>query len=50
MRPFFSLLKKSKNITTTTNVGKAMINSMFTAQENKHLESVDINQLILDNN
>jgi uncharacterized protein YbjT (DUF2867 family) len=45
MRPFFSLMKKSKNITTTTKVGLAMINSLRFPQPNKFLENKDINEL-----
>ena len=45
MRPFFGLLKKSKNITTTTKIGKAMINSLFYSSSLKHLENRDINAL-----
>jgi nucleoside-diphosphate-sugar epimerase len=45
MRPFYSLLKKSKNITTTTKVGLAMINSLTSSSENKHLENKEINQM-----
>jgi len=43
--PFFPLLKKSKNITTTTKVGLAMINSLRFPQANKFLENKDINEL-----
>ena len=45
MRPFFPLLKKSKNITTTTKLGQAMINAIFFPQDLKHLENIDINAL-----
>jgi len=45
MTPFFSLLKKSKKITTTTKLGQAMINSCFNPQDLKHLENNDINKL-----
>lgn len=44
-RPLFPLMKKSKNITTTTKIGLAMINSLLFPLENKHLENKDINQL-----
>ncbi|GGF70483.1 NAD-dependent epimerase/dehydratase family protein [Wenyingzhuangia marina] len=47
LRPFFPLLKKSKNILTTTSFGKAMINTLFFPQENKHLENKDMNSLAL---
>jgi len=45
MSPFYSLLKKSKNITTTTKVGLAMINTLTNSSENKHLENRDINEM-----
>ena len=44
-RPMFPFLKKSKNITTTTKIGQAMINSLFQSQSLKHLENKDINRL-----
>lgn len=43
LRPFFGLMKKYKNITTTTKLGKAMINTLFFPQKLKHLENRDIN-------
>lgn len=45
MRPFFPLFKRLKNSTTTTNIGKAMINSILFPQEQKYLENKDINSL-----
>jgi hypothetical protein len=45
MRPFFSMMKKSKNITTTTKIGLAMINTLRFPLANKFLENRDINQL-----
>ncbi len=45
MSPFFPLLKKMKNITTTTKLGKAMINSVLYPIDLKHLENIDINKL-----
>lgn len=45
MRPFFGMLKKSSNITTTTKIGRAMINSLYHPIELKHLENKDINRL-----
>ena len=45
MRPFFPLMKKSKNIITTTNFGKAMINTLFRPQSLKYLENKDLNLL-----
>lgn len=44
-KPFFPLMKKSKNVTTSSLLGKAMINSVLKSQELKHLENVDINKL-----
>lgn len=44
-RPFFGWMKKSKNITTTTKIGLAMINSLSNTQKLKHLENKDINIL-----
>lgn len=45
LTPFLGLLKKSKNITTTTKLGLAMINTLFSSQSLKHLENKDINLL-----
>ncbi len=45
MRPFFSMMKKSKNITTTTKIGLAMINTLRFPLANKFLENKDINEL-----
>lgn len=45
MRPFFSLLKRSKSITTTTRLGQAMINILSLPQANKHLENAAINEV-----
>ena len=45
MRPFFGLIKKSKNVTTTTAIGRAMINSLDRPVALKHLENRDINQM-----
>lgn len=44
-RPFFPLFKKSKNVTTTTRVGMAMINSLGHGFKKKILENSDINQM-----
>lgn len=44
-RPLFPLLRKVKSITTTTKIGKAMINTYFYPQPLKHLEGKDINEL-----
>lgn len=43
-RPFFPLMKKSKNITTTSKLGVAMINTVLKPTDLKHLENVDINR------
>jgi len=45
LRPFFPLMKKMKSVTTSVNVGKAMINSLFVGYDKKHLENKDINNL-----
>lgn len=47
MRPLFPLLKRSKNITSTTKLGKAMINSLFYPQSLKILHNKDINNLAI---
>lgn len=44
-RPFFGILKKNPNITTTSRMGKAMINTVKTGFPKKHLENSDINIL-----
>lgn len=44
-RPFFPLLRRMKSVTTTTKVGRAMINLCKHAQALKHLEGADINQV-----
>lgn len=44
-RPFFGLLVKRKNITTSVNVGKAMINSVLFGFSNKLLENEQVNKL-----
>jgi uncharacterized protein YbjT (DUF2867 family) len=45
MRPFFPLFKKSKNVTTTSKIGTAMIKSLTIPFNLKHLENSDINDL-----
>lgn len=45
MRPFFSLLKRSKNVTTTTKIGLAMINTLTTNKKNAILEPPAINEM-----
>ena len=49
MRPLFPLFKKSKNVTTTTKLGAAMINTLFTKPQKLHLENKDINWLATAN-
>jgi uncharacterized protein YbjT (DUF2867 family) len=44
-RPLFPLFKRSRNITTTTRLGQAMINCLFQTVEKKVLENSDINAL-----
>lgn len=43
--PFFPLMKRMKSITTTTRLGRAMINIIKHPQELKHLEGADINSI-----
>lgn len=45
LRPFFPLMKRSKNITTTTQIGLAMIQSILKPSNNKFLFNKDINEL-----
>ena len=45
LKPFFPLLKKLKSVTTSTNVGLAMIKSVIYGYSKKHLENIDINIL-----
>ena len=45
LRPLYPLLRKMKSVTLSSNVGKAMINSVLYPQEQKHLENTDINLL-----
>ena len=44
-RPLFPLFRRSTNITTTTKLGKAMINTLQFPSEKKVLENRDINAL-----
>lgn len=44
-RPFFPLLKRSKLVTRSSFVGKAMINSVLYPQDIKLLENPDINRI-----
>ncbi|MCT4580607.1 MAG: NAD-dependent epimerase/dehydratase family protein [Flavobacteriales bacterium] len=49
MRPFFPLMKKSKHLISTTNLGKALLNTLFYPQELKYLENKDLNKLATRN-
>ena len=42
-KPIFPILKISKNITTTTKLGQAMINTMFTSSKLVYLSNKEIN-------
>ncbi len=44
-RPLFPLMKRMKSVTTTTRIGKAMINLYNKPQALKHLEGADINDV-----
>lgn len=44
-KPFFPLIRKMNSVTLSSNIGKAMINSVLYPQELKHLENKDINRL-----
>ena len=45
LRPFFPLLKKMNSVTTTTRIGRAMLNTLFAPREDGvHLENRDINR------
>ncbi len=46
-RPFFPLMKRIKSVTTTSKVGRAMINLCRYPQEQKHIEGKDINKMAL---
>ncbi|QHJ10694.1 hypothetical protein FX988_00914 [Paraglaciecola mesophila] len=48
LRPFFPILKKVMPITTSEELGRAMINSIMSPQTLKILENDDINQLAID--
>jgi hypothetical protein len=45
VRPFYPLLRKSESVTTTSAVGRAMINSLFHPQDTKRLEANGINEM-----
>ena len=44
-KPLFPLMKKLKTVTTTTKMGRAMLNCYFFSQKTKHLEGSAINTL-----
>ena len=45
LRPFFSLMKKSKSITTTTRIGQAMLSVMGKGFPKTHLGNTEINEI-----
>lgn len=45
LRPFFPLMKRMKSVTTTTKLGRAMINLYSHPQTLKHLEGGEINKI-----
>lgn len=45
LRPLFPLMKKSKNIITTTNFGKAMLNTLFYPQDDIFLTNKMLNNI-----
>ncbi|MRX64735.1 NAD-dependent epimerase/dehydratase family protein [Maribacter luteus] len=44
-RPLFPLMRRMKSVTTTTRIGRAMINLYDHPQSLKHLEGADINKV-----
>ncbi|GAL65090.1 NAD-dependent epimerase/dehydratase family protein [Algibacter lectus] len=44
-RPLFPLMKRMKSVTTTSRIGRAMINLYNHPQSLKHLEGADINKI-----
>ncbi len=44
-RPFFPLLKRMDSVTTTSKLGRAMINLYYHPRQPKHLENTDINEV-----
>jgi nucleoside-diphosphate-sugar epimerase len=44
-KPIYPILKKFNSVTTTTNVGMAMINTLIRDYSLKHLENSDINEI-----
>lgn len=49
LKPLYSVFKKSKNITTTTNIGLAMINTLHGKFSGDYLNNTDINSLASNN-
>lgn len=45
LKPFFPLMRKMDSITTSSRLGKAMINSILNGSEKIHLENKEINAL-----
>lgn len=45
MRPFFPLMKRMKSITTSSKLGRAMINTVLLPQKLKYLTNQDLNAL-----
>lgn len=45
MRPFYFLLRKLKSVTTSSNLGKAMINLTFAPETIKHIDGEAINRI-----
>jgi hypothetical protein len=45
LRPFFRWLLRSRNVTDTTRIGKAMINAVYKGSKQKFLENPEINAL-----
>jgi uncharacterized protein YbjT (DUF2867 family) len=45
LKPFFGWSKKMNSVTTTTKIGKAMINSVFTEERDVYLYNPNINEL-----
>lgn len=44
-KPFYGILKKLESVTTSENIGKAMINCVKFSSEEKILENININKL-----
>ena len=46
LRPFFSLFRLSKNVTTTTKLGKSMIRLVIKEYPSVYIENKDINEIV----